>query len=440
VRSLLDTSRLAAVTATALLLGACGGDGETPKQDTKRTSTTQTSGQSKPKPTATKAPTDTEQLRALLAARAAALRDGDGAAFLKTSTGAQAKKDKRALAAAKALPISDVRLTPDGMELDGDRGSLKVNMSYRFDGIDTFYGKTSRISVEKGQDGWKITRDKPTYGMLAPWEHTRYKARTSDHFLALAPAKLKVGSLMTDLEKGRAALKRKLKGVKVPGKVLVIVNRNSNDTKALTKDLKTLSAVVAVAEAQVFTDGPAKRVSDVAGQRVFVLWRSYGKDSRKGRRQTVAHELAHIALAPRAGGRVPDWLVEGIAMYASNDQRAGDAGALLSGAQLKDASKQKPAKAALSLTKLSRPDALHRMSPIPLSFAYSYSSAAAFSIAEKHGGMKTLLKLYSAYNSEKIRGRPGRKLTSKVFQKVLKKSLPEVESEIEAYARTKSPF
>ena len=111
------------------------------------------------------------------------------------------------------------------------------------------------------------------------------------------------------------------------------------------------------------------------------------QDSRSERRQTIAHELVHIALAKRTGGRVPDWLVEGIAMYASGDKRAGDAGALLSGAQLKDASKQKPAEAALSLTKLSKPDALHRMSAIPLSFAYSYSSAAAYAIANEHGGL-----------------------------------------------------
>ena len=87
----------------------------------------------------------------------------------------------------------------------------------------------------------------------------------------------------------------------MPGKVLVIVNRNSNDTRALTRDLKTLSALVAIAEAQVFTDGPAKSVTDVAGQRVFVLWRSYGKDSRSGRRQTIAHEL----VARRARARAP---------------------------------------------------------------------------------------------------------------------------------------
>ena len=69
----------------------------------------------------------------------------------------------------------------------------------------------------------------------------------------------------------------------------------------------------------------------------------------------IAHELVHAALVKRAGGRVPAWLSEGIAMYASGDKRAGDAGALLSGGQLKDSSKQGAAENALSLTKLAKP-------------------------------------------------------------------------------------
>jgi hypothetical protein len=233
---------------------------------------------------------------------------------------------------------------------------------------------------------------------------------------------------------------RSLKGIDPPDKLLVIVTRNGKDTRALTNNGRTLSALVAIAEAQVRTSGPAERVTDVAGQRVFVLWRSYGKDSTSRRRQTIAHELVHAAMAKRTGGRVPVWLSEGIAMYASDDQRAGDAGALLSGARLKDASEQRPAESAHSLTRLSKPNALDRLSPVPLSFAYSYSAAAAYAIAANHGGSRTLLRLYSAYNSAKLKGRPGRSLTNKVFRKVLKQSIGQVEAEIRAYARTQSPF
>ena len=58
------------------------------------------------------------------------------------------------------------------------------------------------------------------------------------------------------------------------------------------------------------------------------------------------------------------------------------------------------------------------MSAIPLSFAYSYASAAAYAIADKHGA-QGLLRLYSAFNSEKLKGTPGRKLTDRVMRKSL---------------------
>jgi hypothetical protein len=217
----------------------------------------------------------------------------------------------------------------------------------------------------------------------------------------------------------------------------VIVARNGKDTRALTKNYRTLSALVAVAEAQVALDGPAKRVSAVGGERIFVLWRSYGDRRADERRIVIAHELVHAALVKRSGGRVPAWLSEGIALYASGDKRAGDAGALLSGGQLRDSSKQQSAENALSLTKLAKPSSLDRMSAVPLAFAYSYASAAAYTIVQKHG-RNALLRLYSAFNSEKIEGPAGRKLSDKVVRKVLKKSLKTLESEIDAYARANS--
>ena len=132
-------------------------------------------------------------------------------------------------------------MAAEGTEITGDRATMRVNMIYSFEDIDTEYVKTSRMNAVKTPEGWRVERDRPSAGALAPWEYRRYKARASPHFLALAPANLKVGSLMTDLEKGRARMKRGLPGVKAPAKLLVIVTRNSKDTKALTKDYRTLS-------------------------------------------------------------------------------------------------------------------------------------------------------------------------------------------------------
>ena len=92
----------------------------------------------------------------------------------------------------------------------------------------------------------------------------------------------------------------------------------------------------------------------------------------------------------------------------------------------------------MSLSKLSRPRALEQMSNVGISFAYSYSSAAAYTIAQKHG-RKALLRLFTAYNSEKNKG-SGRKLADRVVRRTLKKSLKTLESEVEAYASANSRF
>jgi hypothetical protein len=428
-------SRSTLLIASAALVVACGDTARsTPAPATKKVSA------SKSETTPAKSPSsDSEQLDDLLKLRARALEFGETEDFLNTATGSQAAKDKRAIAAAKALPIGKVSLKAAGTEVDGAKATLRVDMAYTFDGIDTTYYKTSRMTARKTPQGWRIARDRPAAGTLAPWEYSHYKARSSKHFLALAPTSLKVGSLMTDLEKGRSKMIRGLPGVEPPRKVLVIVARNGKDTNSLTKDMKTRRSLVAVAETQYSVKGAAKRVEDTWGARVFVMWRSYRDGSPKERQTIVAHELVHSALAHRTSARTPPWLYEGIAMYVSGDNRAGDAGALISGrGVLRDTTKQGEAKAAMSLNKLSSPRALQRMSSVEISFAYAFSSAAAYTIADKHG-RKALLRLFTAYNSEKNKG-SGRKLADRVVRKTLHQSLKELESEVDSYASARSKF
>jgi hypothetical protein len=436
VPSLVAITRWTTLAAAVAVIAGCGDSASTaPAPATKKVAKTTT----KPEAEKKQPPTDSEQLETLLADRGAALEQGDVEDFEATSTGSQATKDKRQIAAAKALPLTSVKLEAKGTEVSGDRATLRVEMSYSFDDIDTLYFKTSRMTAQKTPKGWKVTNDRPSSGMLAPWEYKTYKARKSTHFLALAPKSMKVGSLMTDLEKGYNRMKRGLPGVKAPKHVLVIVSRTNADTRALTKDIKTLSSLTAVAENQYSTTGAAKRIDQTWGQRVFVLWPTYANRPADERRTTITHELVHTALASRTSARTPPWLTEGIAMYVSGDNRAGDAGALISGrGVLKDSSKQDAVKKAMSLTRLSKPSALSNMSPVSLSFAYSYSSAAAFTIAEKHG-RKGLLRLLSAYNSEKVKG-SGSKLTDRALRRSLHMSLSSLKSQVDAYASSHSKF
>jgi hypothetical protein len=124
-----------------------------------------------------------------------------------------------------------------------------------------------------------------------------------------------------------------------------------------------------------------------------------------------------------------------MAMYASGDDRYGEAGALLSGAQLNDGSQQGAAKRTLSLTALGRPSSMAKLGSTPLAFAYSYSAAAAYAIAAKHG-RKGLLKLYAGFSDEKIKGHAGRKLMDRVMRRTLHQSLSSVQRDVDAFARS----
>ncbi len=412
--------------ALTVLLVACGGSADHVRPTGTPVST--------PKPVASRAPSDDAQLDHLLLERGAAIQARDGAALARTSTGPQQARDRKAMTDAKPLSLSYVEMSSEDKRITGKTATLRTTLGYAFAGIESRFYKLSTIKAVKTPRGWRVRSDRPSDGVYAPWEVGPYVQRESSHFVALAPRGLAVGSLMTDLEKGRARMKAALPGVTPPPKLLVLVSRTDRETKALTKNVRTLSAVTAFAEAQLTFHGPARRVRAVDGQRVFIMWHGYHGESVDMRREIIAHELTHAALAKRTSGRTPAWLVEGIAMYASGDQRGREAGLLLGGGQLRDHSKQKVAEAAVSLDKLSTHDALDRMSAVPLAFAYSYASAAAFAIAGKYG-RKGLLRLYLGFNNEHIRGKAGRKLSDRVVRHTLKESLSSLEAQASAFAR-----
>ena len=120
-------TRWTALAAVAVAFAACGdngGDSPSPKSQ-------KASSETKPKATPTPPPSNTAQLTKLLTTRARAIEFGDDADFLSTSMGAQARRDKRAIAAAKALPIDTVQLSADATEIEGNRATLRVNTPTR---------------------------------------------------------------------------------------------------------------------------------------------------------------------------------------------------------------------------------------------------------------------------------------------------------------------
>ncbi len=423
----------AALVGAALLVAGCGGSKPGPRS------------KEHPGKAATATPTatpqsDAQQLQSLLGERARRIENGDAEALADTSTGAQQARDRHEANAARALKLEDVALQARSTSIKSDTATAQVITSYRFLGIaDSEFAIRSAMTFAKTEDGWRVKGDRPTQGVQAPWQLANYTVRRSPHFVALTPAGLKVERLMKDLEAGRVTMKRGLPGVKVPERLLVVVARGNEDTKALTRDVRALGSLDAIAQAAVDETGPAKRVTHVSAQRLLVIWRWFKRESRAERRQTIAHEMTHASLVKQTSGRLPAWLVEGMALYVSNDRRYGDAGAMLVGGVLRDRSKQAASKRVLSLTVLGKSKSLQNLASTPLAFAYSYSAAAAFAIARKHG-RKGLLRLYKAFSSSKYKGPAGRKLMDRVMRRTLHESLASVEQEVSAFARAHAQF
>jgi hypothetical protein len=128
------------------------------------------------------------------------------------------------------------------------------------------------------------------------------------------------------------------------------------------------------------------------------------------RMRVLVHELTHLALAGATSGRVPSWLVEGLAMEASDDDRSAEAA-------LRAATGR-----AVPLTELCGPAAIGRLNGDRQAAAYATASAAAHRLAADHG-RRGLLRLYAAFGDERIRGRPGCRLTDRVLRRTLGTSL-----------------
>ena len=117
------------------------------------------------------------------------------------------------------------------------------------------------------------------------------------------------------------------------------------------------------------------------------MWPPFSALDADGRMRVVTHELTHAGLAGVTSGRTPAWLLEGMALYVSEDRRAGEAAELIA-----DASSA-AARRALTLTGLSRPTRWRGCTATAQAAAYAYASAAAFYIVGRFGRKRYLRAL-----------------------------------------------
>ena len=183
--------------------------------------------------------------------------------------------------------------------------------------------------------------------------------------------------------------------------------------------------------------------TDLWGERVFVhvalLRRPQRRRSAGGHRPRARPRRARASAPP---ARTPPWLYEGIAMYVSGDNRSGDAGALISGrGVLRDASKQGAAKAAMSLTRLSKPRALQTACRRSRSRSRTRTRRRPPTRSPRSTARKALLRLFTRLQQREgpRQARAQARPTGSSARRC-KKSLKALESEVDAVrlARTRS--
>ncbi len=396
------------------LVAGCGGGSSSPKAATPT-----------PSPrAATPDPEDgdLEQLDALLGRRAAALAADRPRAYAATAAGAQRTRDREAARNARGLGLKDVELHVDSSDLAGRSARLRVLALYGVRGVRGRFATARRITARETAAGWRVVRD-TSPRERHPWELGRVQARRTKHFVVLAPATLELGALTDALEGGYARMGDVLEKPRLRKRYLVVVAGGAHSARALTESIRGVESLAAIADAEVQETGPAQRVTAVVSQRLVIVWPPFSTLGPDGQQRVVTHELTHAALAGTTSGRTPAWLAEGIALYVSGDRRDSDAARYLAG----EAGDR--ARRAMSLPKLSRPDAIARLSGSRQAAAYAYASAAAFYVAERFGRGR-FLRLYRAFNDEELPGRTGPVATRRAVRRTLGVSLNRLDDDV----------
>jgi hypothetical protein len=419
-----DAGRALAIGLVAL--AGCGGGGDRPPAKPAPPAVRVTGGPARSG--------DATALGRLLVRRAAALERGDAGAYAATATGDQRARDRLTARRASAVRLRDVELVVSSIDLRGRRATVHATSRYGIRGVAGHFAAARRLTALRTRAGWRISAE-TSRRERHPWELAAVAERRSRHFVVLAPRGIDVaaGGLLDALETGYFRMGQVLRRPRLQRRYLVVVADGPAQARALTQRIRGVGGLAAISDTEVREEGAARRVAAVDSQRLFVVWTAFSGLDPDGRLRVVTHELTHAALAKVTSGRTPAWLLEGAALYVSEDRRADVAARLLDSAT-------GAARRALSLRSLARPDAIARLSGAAQEAAYAYSSAAAFYIVERYG-RRRYLDLYDAFNDDTLKGPAEAALSDRALRRVLRIPLARLERDLRSWieARTTTP-
>lgn len=313
---------LSTLVVTALLAGCSGAadQGATPASTSSAATPAVTTQQDSANPSA-----DREgALSALLAARAAAIRQHDRKAFAATLDDPSSGFGLRQLAQYDALlklPLGSFTYgTPEpAPELGADRLAQlgpdawvsRVAGRYSLAGFDsaTREFESYFTMVRRGAD-WRLAADTDGGTQAQPWDLPGFTVVRSSTVLVMGTGP--ASRLRPYLALGTLAVKR-VDAVWTPRwnnrLVLVVPKTAAQMAEQVGQDERAVAQVAAV------TDGPFDTAGRGGADRVVVNPGAFATLETRGQQVVVTHETTHVAIRATTDRPVPVWLSEGMADY-----------------------------------------------------------------------------------------------------------------------------
>ena len=365
----------------------------------------------------TREPDAAADIDELLGERARALEAADVTALTATATGRQEARDRVSARRAGRLSLQRVRLVADDLQTSGARAEATVTMSYRVRGLRRPFYTQRKLTMRKRSVGWRVSRDVPRGPQSLPWEVAPFEVTRAANVVLLTSPGVDAGPLRDGLARAYREVRSDLPARDMPRSVLVIGARDAAQTERLVG--RIARGVIALANVRVdFGPPPALEVERVLEQRMIVVDSRWSLLPPDERHSSLVHELTHTALNPDTSGRTPPWLVEGVAMYVSGDDRAEEARLRAAGAG-----------PSMRLRQVCRPNSIFRLSGRDQGAAYAASSGAAAAIVAR-SGTKGLFRLYDAFNDSELDGRTCAATTDRVMRRTIGMSLAELDAAV----------
>jgi hypothetical protein len=274
----------------------------------------------------------TQQIEAVLASRARAVRDHDAGAFMSTIDPTQTAfvaAQQRLIANLKQVPIGEWSYVIDDRDVEVDAARTShyaapvyapaITLSYTLKGFDAKPALLQqRFTFVQRPSGWLIGSDSDFSADGAPsgrgiWDYGTVLRATGKSSLVLGhPRSAGQLAMIAALADDAVAHVDEVWGSGWSRKVVVLVPDTQEELASIISEGNDLSEIAAVAVAQN-AGGPNPGAE--FGDRIILNPVNFAQLSAIGERVILRHEVTHVATRSVTGSIAPQWLVEGIADY-----------------------------------------------------------------------------------------------------------------------------